>query len=349
LFLTGSEDSPIKIIDFGLSRHKDEDEEVMKTKVGTPYYVAPEVLRREYTEACDIWSIGVITYILLCGYPPFYGDNDAEIFSLVRAGDFDFPSPEWDDITGPAKNFVSYLLQYSAELRPTALEAMNHEWIAMHAPERTNTTTTTAMAEVFNESSLSEILSSSAGANTDERRTILSNQSVRGNIFQKHLGMQKLKKAALVTIAQNLTHEQVGSLEDVFRQVDTSGNGRMSLTEIHDSILREKLPPEIQAELVAMKEELSLSDDDTLNWKAFLAATVDKNLVMREDKIRYAFDHFVHSENKDYLTLADFESIFEGDVQGREVFTFLDTNGDGKVSFEDFRGAMEECTDLGGQ
>ena len=97
-----------------------------------------------------------------------------------------------------------------------------------------------------------------------------------------------------------------------------------------------------------MKEDLSLSDDDTLNWKAFLAATVDKNLVMREDKIRYAFDHFVHSENKDYLTLADFESIFEGDTQGREVFKFLDTNEEGKVSFDRFRGAMEERIDIDG-
>jgi len=95
-----------------------------------------------------------------------------------------------------------------------------------------------------------------------------------------------------------------------------------------------------------MKEELSLSDDDTLNWKSFLDATVDKNLVMRADKIRYAFDHFVHGENKDYLTLTDFESIFHGDAQGREVFQFLDTNGDGKVSFDDFRAAMEENIDF---
>ena len=95
-----------------------------------------------------------------------------------------------------------------------------------------------------------------------------------------------------------------------------------------------------------MKDDLSLSGDDTLNWKAFLAATVDKNLVMREDKIRFAFDHFIHSENKDYLTLTDFESIFDEDAHGKEVFDFLDTNGDGKVSFDDFRAAMEECINI---
>lgn len=83
----------------------------LHSKIGTPYYVAPEVLRREYTKSCDIWSIGVITYILLCGYPPFYGDSDAEIFDSVRTGRFDFPSPEWDDISSTAKEFVRYLLQ----------------------------------------------------------------------------------------------------------------------------------------------------------------------------------------------------------------------------------------------
>jgi calcium-dependent protein kinase len=82
----------------------------MQTKVGTPYYVAPEVLKREYTNSCDIWSIGVITYILLCGYPPFYGDSDTQIFESVRVGKFDFPSPEWDDISDDAKEFVIELL-----------------------------------------------------------------------------------------------------------------------------------------------------------------------------------------------------------------------------------------------
>jgi calcium-dependent protein kinase len=220
LFLTKSEDTPIKIIDFGLSRHNDANH-AMKTKVGTPYYVAPEVLRRDYTEGCDIWSIGVISYILLCGYPPFYGDNDAEIFNSVRAGQFDYPSPEWDEISSSAKQFVSLLLQIDPEMRPTALEGMDHPWITKHVP---------------------------ASANDDanpptcmDRKKILANQSVRGTSFQKYLAMQKLKKVALVTIAKHLSHEEVGTLEDIFRQVDQAGDGVMSLTEINDAILRGKL------------------------------------------------------------------------------------------------------------
>mmetsp|Transcript_56975 Transcript_56975/g.138805 ORF Transcript_56975/g.138805 Transcript_56975/m.138805 type:complete len:519 (-) Transcript_56975:417-1973(-) len=319
LFLTEQETAPIKIIDFGLSRHNDANQ-IMKTKVGTPYYVAPEVLRREYTQAADIWSIGVITYILLCGYPPFYGDSDAEIFDSVRAGRFDFPSPEWDNISNTAKGFVQFLLQKEFKQRPTAVQAMDHEWITKH--------TANEVHPDFRQL---------------RRNSLLMSDSTKKTTFQKHLAMQKLKKKALVTIAKNLTREELGSLEDMFRQVDQSGDGFMSLTELNAAISKGNVPSEIQDELIAMKEELALSDTDTLNWKAFLAATVDKNLVMREDRIRFAFDHFQHAENGEYLTLADFADIFDGsEAQGKEVFTFLDTDGDGKVSFEDFRAAMEE-------
>jgi Ca2+-binding EF-hand superfamily protein len=90
-----------------------------------------------------------------------------------------------------------------------------------------------------------------------------------------------------------------------------------------------------------MKQELSLADTDTLNWKAFLAATMDKSLVLREDKIRYAFDQFRHSD-ANYLTLEDFAGIFETEAQAKEVFDFLDTDNNGQVSFEDFRTVFEE-------
>merc|ERR1712226_1001612 len=126
MFATPGEDSSIRIIDFGLSRH---DVGVMKTKVGTPYYIAPEVLNEEYTKSCDIWSIGVIAYMLLCGYPPFKGDSNKDILESVKAGHFDFPSPEWDTITDSAKEFICSLLTMDQNHRPTASEAMKHKWI----------------------------------------------------------------------------------------------------------------------------------------------------------------------------------------------------------------------------
>jgi len=128
MFATPDDDSPIKIIDFGLSRH-DTITGYMTTMAGTTRYVAPEVLDRKYTKSCDIWSIGVITYILLCGFAPFDGDDDAIVFKNIRARKFDFPSPEWDTISNSAKEFVSSLLTLDRFQRPTAAEAMKHGWI----------------------------------------------------------------------------------------------------------------------------------------------------------------------------------------------------------------------------
>jgi len=93
LFLNNSPDSPLKVIDFGLSKIYTSDNHRMSTKVGTAYYVSPEVLEGNYDEKCDIWSSGVILYILLTGEPPFNGPNDNEIYRRISKKKFSFPSP----------------------------------------------------------------------------------------------------------------------------------------------------------------------------------------------------------------------------------------------------------------
>jgi len=128
-----TEDSLIKITDFGLSKIFADDlagEVVMKTACGTPGYVAPEVLTHEiYSEQVDMWSIGVIVYILLCGFPPFYGDNDAQMFKKIKAGSFKFLTPYWDPISSEAKDFVSKLLVVDPKKRLTASDAIKHPWV----------------------------------------------------------------------------------------------------------------------------------------------------------------------------------------------------------------------------
>lgn len=129
MLLDNSHDSPIKLTDFGLSKIMMENT-TMKTACGTPSYVAPEVLMHsQYTEAVDLWSIGVIVYILLCGLMPFYGETDAIMFRRIKQGKFKFLSPHWDDISDDAKDFVSHLLKVSPTDRPSCKEALQHKWI----------------------------------------------------------------------------------------------------------------------------------------------------------------------------------------------------------------------------
>lgn len=129
VFVTSKIDSPVKLIDFGLSRRYTKDSNFMTTKVGTTTYVAPEVLSGEYTQSCDVWSIGVIAYILLCGYPPFDGVTERITYQNIFTGHFTFPLPGWGKISCSAKEFICFLLTVDQFERPTASEAMEHRWV----------------------------------------------------------------------------------------------------------------------------------------------------------------------------------------------------------------------------
>eukprot|EP01129_Flabellula_baltica_P012193 TRINITY_DN5468_c0_g1_i1.p1 TRINITY_DN5468_c0_g1~~TRINITY_DN5468_c0_g1_i1.p1 ORF type:complete len:468 (+),score=99.73 TRINITY_DN5468_c0_g1_i1:340-1743(+) len=128
ILLTDTEDLTIKISDFGLS--KDFSSDVMITACGTPEYVAPEVLLSEpYDQAADIWSIGVIAYMLLSGKPPFWGENNQEIFRKVLRLDYTFNNSVWRTVSDEAKEFVSVLLIDNPDLRPTARECLASPWM----------------------------------------------------------------------------------------------------------------------------------------------------------------------------------------------------------------------------
>lgn len=100
----------------------------MKTTHGTPYYIAPEVLKESYNEKCDIWSCGVIFYILLTGIPPFNGANDEEILSKVLDGYFHFKPPTFKSVSSQCKDLIRKLLSYDVKKRITATEALSHPW-----------------------------------------------------------------------------------------------------------------------------------------------------------------------------------------------------------------------------
>jgi len=122
-------DLEIAIADFGLSKIVGQ-QMMMQTACGTPSYVAPEVLNASgYGKEVDMWSIGVITYILLCGFPPFYGDTVPEIFEQIMEANFDYPEEYWGAVSKDAKDFINRLLVVDSDKRMSAGEALKHAWL----------------------------------------------------------------------------------------------------------------------------------------------------------------------------------------------------------------------------
>jgi hypothetical protein len=126
------ERSPLKLVDFGLSCRCEEGE-VLTATTGTPYYVAPQVLGGRYDKLADVWSCGVILYIMLCGTPPFEGDSDMEVLKKVRVGHWTFEAPEWKTVSEHAKQLVRALMKLNPRDRFTAEKAFAHEWVAAHS------------------------------------------------------------------------------------------------------------------------------------------------------------------------------------------------------------------------
>ncbi|KAJ6242017.1 serine/threonine-protein kinase fhke-related [Anaeramoeba flamelloides] len=137
LLLSGK-NKEIKIADFGLSKIYSE-KIMLKTACGTPGYVAPEILDEDmnsYGPKVDVWSVGVITYIMLCGYPPFYNENTNNLFKQILSGEFEFPEEDWSKISEEAKQFISKIFVVDSSSRMSVEQALKHPWILNHNPKK---------------------------------------------------------------------------------------------------------------------------------------------------------------------------------------------------------------------
>lgn len=326
LFKDKSEDAVIKVIDFGLSKlAPPANRDVMHTRVGTPYYIAPEVLRREYTVKCDVWSVGVIAYILLCGYPPFYGDNDREIFRRVTIGRFTFPSPEWDHISAHAKDFVASLLQIDATRRPTAAEALRHPFFALSFDAHGRPLTSLAAASASSSAAVSAI---DEAAEHDKLAAVARR-------MRRFVRMTKLKRLALNILSRQLTTTELQQLRVVFNAIDTDSSGKISAHELQQALEKHAK----DANIPELLDAIDVSGDQEIDYHEFLAATMQRNTYLKEDNIRRAFE-LLDVDSSGHITFQNLIDITGSKKHAQELLNEADVDKDRCISYDEFKTIM---------
>jgi len=309
LFVTKEpiEVSVLKIIDFGLACEFDENT-LLTTKAGTPYYVSPQVLDGSYDARADHWSCGVIMYVVLCGYPPFHGDTDNEVLKKIRSGVFGFSKSDWGNITEDAKDLIRELLKSDPAQRCTADQALNHVWVKNQAPS----------AELKLPTGLVENLHS----------------------FRKST---KLKKAALHVIASQLGEGQVKALRDTFLALDDNKDGLLTADEVQDGMRRSGF--NVPVDLQQILEEVDSDGSGVIDYTEFLAAALDKQTYCQEDLCWAAFRVFDRDGNGKISKEEIAQVLGNGipcaalEESGTLVEDF-DTNGDGEIDFQEFMDMM---------
>jgi len=305
------EKTHLKVIDFGLAC-KFSSDQVLTTKAGTPYYVAPQVLAGKYDCSSDLWSLGVIMYVVLCGYPPFYGDTDADVLAKVRLGVVNFNPTDWKRVSEDAKSLIKSLLKMNPRDRYTAEQALNHVWVRNKAPKAEGVALQSGLVD-----------------------------NLKGFRSQN-----KLKKAALHVIASQLGETQIKALRDTFMQLDHNGDGLLTAVEMKEGLLAaglKEIPPDLQQIL----EEVDSDGSGVIDYTEFLAATLDKKVYMAEDVCWQAFRIFdrngdgkIDRSEMQHVLNDDGVQDCAGAASMADIMKDLDKNGDGELDFQEFMAMM---------
>nr|XP_043609148.1 calcium-dependent protein kinase 26-like [Erigeron canadensis] len=308
LFLDEDEDSLMKIIDFGLSIFF-KPGQVLTDVVGSPYYVAPEVLNKSYGPGADIWSAGVIIYILLCGVPPFYAESEDDIFEEVLHGKLDFSIDPWPKISDSAKDLIKKMLVRDQERRLTAHEVLCHPWISVDgvAPDKP-----------LDPAVLIHLTRFSA--------------------------MNKLKKMALRVIAAKLSEEEIAGLKQMFKMIDTDNSGYITFEELKDGLKSFGANLE-ESEIYDLMQAADIDNNGIIEYEEFVAATLHLNKVYKEDSLYAAFSYF-DKDGSGYITLNEIQQSCNElgieDTQVEEIIKEADLNNDGHIDYNEFVAMMHK-------
>jgi len=311
LLLNKDENAPLKATDFGLSVFYKQGE-VFKDIVGSAYYIAPEVLKRKYGPEVDIWSIGVMLYILLSGVPPFWAESEHGIFNAILRGHIDFTSDPWPSISAPAKDLVKKMLNSDPKQRLTAHQVLAHPWIMEdgEAPDKP-----------------------------------LDN-AVLGRLKQ-FKAMHNFKKVALRVIAGCLSEEEIMGLKQMFKGMDSDNSGTITLEELKHGLSKQgtKLT---ESEVKQLMEAADADGNGTIDYEEFITATMHLNRMDKEDHLYTAFTYF-DKDNSGYITIEELEHALReygmnDDRDIKEVISEVDSDHDGRINYDEFVAMMRTKT-----
>jgi len=311
-FMYDQQDSDfLKLIDFGFSKFFEKGQ-TMEDSLGTITYVAPEVLGKNYAKgSCDLWSMGVIVFILLSGYMPFMGRSDNAIMLAIRKGSYHMHDSRWGGITQAAKDFVRRLLVVDPSKRMTAQEALKHEW-------------------------LSQLCCAGRAADAG---LLLPSDEVR-QAFIDFAKASKFHRVCMQMMAWSLPLDERRKLRYTFVALDKTCTGALALHEVRDFLLSgSSLDDDDVATVLHALDEVDIDNDGDIHYSDFLAAMMCPRMKLPDDPVLHdAFRRF-DIEQRGYLTHRQLDDMLGGVVEREDIehiFEAVDCNRDGHLNLDEF-------------
>jgi calcium-dependent protein kinase len=267
---------------------------VYKDIVGSAYYVAPEVLKRRYGKEIDIWSAGIILYILLSGVPPFWAETEKGIFDAILEGEIDFESQPWPSISNSAKDLVRRMLTQDPKRRISAAEVLKHPWLR------------------------------EGGEASDKPidSAVLSR-------MKQFRAMNKLKKLALKVIAENIDTEEIQGLKAMFANIDTDNSGTITYEELKEGLA--KLGSRLtEAEVKQLMDAADVDGNGSIDYIEFITATMHRHRLESNENVYKAFQHF-DKDGSGYITTDELEAALKeygmgDDATIKEILSDVDAD-----------------------
>jgi calcium-dependent protein kinase len=306
LFEDNSDASVLKVIDFGMSKHV-QRRKYHRQLCGTPYYIAPEVIDGHYNEACDMWSIGVVMFVMLFGFPPFWADPnkyaqlaDDMIYKAIRKGfkavtkaGYGAFFPSDIQCSNSAKDLISKLLKTDVAERYSAEEALDHPWLR--------------------------------GETASDKPIPVSVL----NSLKAFNNRNKFKQRILHAMTNTLTDDQIELLKTAFKTLDKNGDGTITANEMRDAF--GELSNEEVQQIVSNAD---IDGDGTISYEELMIAAVQRKIMSKEERLLAVF-RSIDKNGDGHITVDELKEAL-GDDNAAKLIAEVDSNGDGVVDYEEF-------------